>query len=207
MAALSNVVQAAKRPSFAREAAHSQKRLFWQWLNAVFNRYDRDRIKEIGPDRAAAEWLIRCGAAVRWSGAIKFHSDYNTLPSTSSNAYKIEEIDATDSSIMEIGFPYLKELTLLKSINLTRCNFLGDKALQMLQLRKDSLEKVHVISCGNVTDAGVKSLAELTKLHYLELFDLPGVRDREAVLEHFNQLLPTCKVDFPDVNETTKPKK
>ncbi|KAH7942537.1 hypothetical protein HPB49_025021 [Dermacentor silvarum] len=170
-------------------------------------RYDQDRIKEIGPDRAAAEWLIRSGASVRWSGAIKFHTDYNTLPTTSSSAYKIEEIDATDSSIMEIGFPYLKELTHLKSINLTRCNFLGDKALQMLQLRKDSLEKVHVISCGNVTDAGVKSLSELAKLHYLELFDLPGVRDREGVLQHFSQLLPTCKVDYPEVNETTKPKK
>uniref|UniRef100_A0A131XHG4 Putative atp synthase h+ transporting mitochondrial fo complex subunit s factor b n=1 Tax=Hyalomma excavatum TaxID=257692 RepID=A0A131XHG4_9ACAR len=207
MAALSNILQVAKRLSFAREAAHCEKRLFWQWLNGVFNRYDRDRIKEIGPDRAAAEWLIRCGAAVKWKGALKFHSDYNTLPSTSSDAYKIEAIDATDSSIMEIGFPYLKGLNHLRSINLTRCNYLEDQALQMLQLRKDSLEEVRVISCGNVTDCGVKSLAELTKLQYVELFDLPGVRDRQGVLKHFEEMLPTCKVDFPDVNEAAEPKK
>lgn len=62
----------------------------------------------------------------------------------------------------------------------------------------------------NAIDSEIRSLCfffPYRKLHYLELFDLPGVRDREAVLEHFNQLLPTCKVDFPDVNETTKPKK
>ncbi|KAH9375984.1 hypothetical protein HPB48_000627 [Haemaphysalis longicornis] len=146
-------------------------------------RYDADRIKEIGPDRAAAEWLIRCGASVRWSGAVKFHSDYNTLPATSSAAYKIEEIDATDSSIMEIGFPYLSTrlqgcggklarnhifrffaegLPHLKAINLTRCYYLGDRALQMLQACKESLEKVQVVSCGNVTDKGVTSLSELS---------------------------------------------
>ncbi|KAH7971712.1 hypothetical protein HPB52_002369 [Rhipicephalus sanguineus] len=100
-----------------------------------------------------------------------------------------------------------EDLTQLKSINLTRCNYLGDKALQMLQLRKDSLEQVRVISCGNVSDAGVKSLSELAKLHYLELFDLPGVRDREEILRHFSEFLPTCKVDYRDVNETAEPKK
>lgn len=170
-------------------------------------RYDADRIKEIGPDRAAAEWLIRCGASVRWSGAVKFHSDYNTLPATSSAAYKIEEIDATDSSIMEIGFPYLKGLPHLKAINLTRCYYLGDRALQMLQACKESLEKVQVVSCGNVTDKGVTSLSELSKLRYLKLYDLPGVSDREAVLKHFSDLLPSCQVDFPTYEEASEPKK
>uniref|UniRef100_A0A6M2CMF7 Putative atp synthase h+ transporting mitochondrial fo complex subunit s factor b n=1 Tax=Rhipicephalus microplus TaxID=6941 RepID=A0A6M2CMF7_RHIMP len=207
MAALSNIAQVAKQLSFARNSAHCHNRSFWQWLNGVFNRYDPDRIKEIGPDRAAAEWLIRCGAAVKWCGAVKFHTDYNTLPSTSSGAYRIEEIDATDSSIMAAGFPYLKDLTQLRSINMTRCNYLGDKALQMLQLRKDSLEEVRVISCGNVSDAGVKSLSELAELRYLELFDLPRVRDREEILKHFNEFLPTCKVDYRDVNEAAEPKK
>uniref|UniRef100_A0A023FNL8 Putative atp synthase subunit s mitochondrial n=1 Tax=Amblyomma cajennense TaxID=34607 RepID=A0A023FNL8_AMBCJ len=208
MAAVTNsFVRVVNKQWLARQATYSQKRFFWQWLNAVFNRYDRDRVKEIGPDRAAAEWLIRCGAAVRWSGAVKFHSDYNTLPATGSGVYRIEEIDATDSSIMEIGFPYLKDLTHLKAINLTRCHYLADKALRMLQLRKDSLEKVQVVSCGNVTDVGVKSLAELTKLRYLKLFDLPEVRDREAVLKHFKDLLPTCKVEFPDGEETAEPEK
>lgn len=30
------------------------------------NRVDRSRIEEVGPDRACAEWLLRCGAGVKW---------------------------------------------------------------------------------------------------------------------------------------------
>ncbi|XP_025775100.1 ATP synthase subunit s, mitochondrial, partial [Puma concolor] len=41
-------------------------RYFWGWLNAVFNKVDYERIRDVGPDRAASEWLLRCGAMVRY---------------------------------------------------------------------------------------------------------------------------------------------
>lgn len=145
-----------------RKGQRPQSRQFWQWLNAVFNKVDEDRIKAVGPDRAAAEWLIRCGASVKWAGAEHFHSDYNTLPATSSRNYRIEEIDATDSSIMHLGFPYLKDLKLLKAITLKRCHYISDEALFMLECRKESLQAIEVISCGNVTDAGIRTLVKLT---------------------------------------------
>ncbi|CAN7999654.1 unnamed protein product [Ixodes hexagonus] len=157
-------------------------------------RYDEARIAEVGPDRAAAEWLIRCGASVRWAGADQFHSDYNTLPA--SRALKIQEIDATDSSIMHIGFPYLKGLTSLKSMNLRRCHYVRDEALQMLAYRKDSLEELQVISCGNVTDYGIKTLSELTKLKTLEMFDLPEIKDKEGCVNHLRQFLPSCRIEY-----------
>ncbi|XP_011488346.1 ATP synthase subunit s, mitochondrial isoform X1 [Oryzias latipes] len=56
------------------------RRHFWGWLNAVFNKVDHDRIKAVGPDRAAAEWLLRCGAKVRFRGFDRWHLDYNALP-------------------------------------------------------------------------------------------------------------------------------
>ncbi|CAN7945963.1 unnamed protein product [Ixodes pacificus] len=178
----------------APKLTFTPKRHFWQWLNAVFNKYDEARIREVGPDRAAAEWLIRCGASVRWAGAEQFHSDYNTLPV--SRALKIQEIDATDSSIMHIGFPYLRGLTSLRSLNLRRCHYVRDEALQMLACRKDSLEELRVISCGNVSDHGVKTLSELTKLKTLELFDLPEVKDKDGCVQHLRQFLPACKVEY-----------
>ena len=30
------------------------------------------RIKDVGPDRACAEWLLRCGAVVKWKGKGKY---------------------------------------------------------------------------------------------------------------------------------------
>ena len=70
-------------------------------------RVDPSRIKDVGPDRAAAEWLLRCGAGVKWKDHETKLIDYNSLPAGSYRTLFIEEIDGTDSCIMSIGFPHL----------------------------------------------------------------------------------------------------
>lgn len=70
-------------------------------------RVDQSRIKDVGADRAAAEWLLRCGAGVRWKGAGSTLTDYNSLPPGNYRQFTIEEIDATGSCIMSVGFPHL----------------------------------------------------------------------------------------------------
>lgn len=70
-------------------------------------RVDYERIKAVGPDRAASEWLLRCGALVRYQGFQKWQQDYNGLPTGPLGKYKIEAINATDSCIMYRGFDYL----------------------------------------------------------------------------------------------------
>lgn len=69
-------------------------------------RPDGNRIKEVGPDRACAEWLLRCGAFVRWKDSEKFHKDYNTLPNVNLDKFKIEEVNADEAAVMDIGFPH-----------------------------------------------------------------------------------------------------
>lgn len=71
------------------------------------NRVDYERIKDVGPNRAASEWLLRCGATVRYHGQEKWQKDYNHLPTGPLDKYKIQAIDATDSCIMHIGFDHL----------------------------------------------------------------------------------------------------
>merc|ERR1719309_1295875 len=73
---------------------------FEGWFIGAFNKVDQARIKEVGVDRAAAEWLLRCGAGVRWTGSKKFLHDYNTLLTTNMRL-QIAEIDATEAAIME----------------------------------------------------------------------------------------------------------
>lgn len=70
-------------------------------------RVDHERIRAVGPDRAASEWLLRCGALVRYQGSPKWQQDYNGLPTGPLGKYKIEAINATDSCIMYRGFDYL----------------------------------------------------------------------------------------------------
>ncbi|XP_032963050.1 ATP synthase subunit s, mitochondrial isoform X4 [Rhinolophus ferrumequinum] len=84
-----------------------ESRYFWGWLNAVFNKVDYERIRDVGPDRAASEWLLRCGAMVRYHGQERWQNNYNNLPTGPLNKYKIQAIDATDSCIMGIGFDHM----------------------------------------------------------------------------------------------------
>ena len=50
---------------------------------------------------------MRCGAHVRWKGSEKWEKEYNTLPPVgTSRSYKIEEINAVDAELMEIGFEH-----------------------------------------------------------------------------------------------------
>lgn len=72
--------------------------------NFIFLRVDADRIKEIGPDRACAEWLLRNGAFVRWKNFSEQLTDYNALPSHGN--YYIEAIEANNAGICDVGFPH-----------------------------------------------------------------------------------------------------
>lgn len=78
------------------------------------SRVDRSRIKEVGPDRAAAEWLLRCGASVKFRDFDRWTVDYNLLPTGGRDRLKIVEVDATDSSIMHIGFEHFRKSSTTK---------------------------------------------------------------------------------------------
>ncbi|XP_054709632.1 ATP synthase subunit s, mitochondrial-like [Uloborus diversus] len=171
---------------------------FRKWLNTVFNKVDFHRIKEVGPDRAAAEWLLRCGASVKWKSNSEWISDYNTLTEKyEGNKMYIEEIDATNSCIMHYGFEYLNGLMYVKSFTLCKCIYFDDRSIARLSVLKDSLNNLKIISCGNVTDEGILKIAELKKLKYLHLQDLPEVVNKENCIDFLRENLPFCKTSFP----------
>ncbi|NXY84803.1 ATP5S synthase, partial [Alcedo cyanopectus] len=174
-------------------------RCFWGWLNAVFNKVDYERIEAVGPDRAASEWLLRCGALVRYQGSQKWQRDYNGLPTGTLGKYKIEAINATDSCIMYRGFDYLDGLQHVTDIKLQKCIYIQDECLERLSQTKSlqqSLQRLQIISCGNVTDRGVIALHRLTNLEYLFLSDLPGIREKETTFRILQQALPKLELEL-----------
>uniref|UniRef100_A0A1I7YFQ0 ATP synthase subunit s, mitochondrial n=1 Tax=Steinernema glaseri TaxID=37863 RepID=A0A1I7YFQ0_9BILA len=82
-----------------------------QWLLEGFNYYDQERIKEVGPDRTAAEWIVRCEGKVRFDKIDEVFDDYNALirttaeldPRKAEDQVKLVSIDATGSSITAYG--------------------------------------------------------------------------------------------------------
>ena len=82
-------------------------RNFFAYFRIAFNSVDEDRLKSVGPDRLCAEWLIKNGGIVRYKGHSVPIEDYNHLPNNYQKLY-LAEADATDSSIMAIGFDHFK---------------------------------------------------------------------------------------------------
>lgn len=70
-------------------------------------RPDMDRIKEFGPDRACAEWLLRCGAHVRWVDSAQYVTDYNKLVQMSGRPL-IAEVMADEAAVMAVGFEHFR---------------------------------------------------------------------------------------------------
>ncbi|KAJ4920536.1 hypothetical protein JOQ06_022669 [Pogonophryne albipinna] len=177
----------------------SSRRHFWGWLNAVFNKVDYERIQTVGPDRAAAEWLLRCGAKVRFQGLDRWQHDYNALPTGPLDSFKIQGIDATESCIMYRGFDHLDGLQHLEEIKLNRCIYIEDTCLERLSTIENlqqSLLRMEVVSCGNVTDKGLIALHKLTNLERLFLSDLPGIRDRKTTVSRLQTALPKLDISL-----------
>ncbi|XP_076013681.1 ATP synthase subunit s, mitochondrial [Genypterus blacodes] len=179
--------------SKAAQTAVRQKRHFWGWLNAVFNMVDYERIRAVGPDRAAAEWLLRCGAKAKFQGFDRWHHDYNALPTGTLGRYKIQAIDATESCIMYKGFDYLDELKHLEEIKFNKCIYIEDACLERLssiENLQQTLSMMEVVTCGNVSDKGIIALHRLRNLERLFLSDLPGIKDKQTTVERLQTALP-----------------
>lgn len=184
-------VQKASPPSGCRP--------FWGWLNAVFNKVDYERIKAVGPDRAASEWLLRCGAKVRFQGFDRWQHDYNGLPTGPIGRYKIQAIDATESCIMYRGFDHLDGLEHVEEMKLCKCIYIEDACLERLskvEKLQESLLRMELVSCGNVTDRGLLALHHLRNLERLLLSDLPGVREKDKTVQMLRTALPNLNIEL-----------
>ena len=78
-------------------------------------RVDEERVRLAGPDRAAAEWVLRNGGAIKWTTTSNRLDDYNMLPTTQFENYKLEEIDLSGTDVIGLGFEHLSNFPNLLS--------------------------------------------------------------------------------------------
>lgn len=76
-------------------------------------RLDPDRIKLVGPDKACAEWLVKCGAAVGFHAHNKLVDDYTRLGLFTGRNLKLKEVYAEEATIMNIGFAHFGKFEII----------------------------------------------------------------------------------------------
>ena len=80
-------------------------------------RIDTERLAKIGPEHGCAEWIVRCGGAIRWQHSSRLIKDFNALPSANLDStlnlqkqYVLEEIYADGATIADTGFHHIGNL-------------------------------------------------------------------------------------------------
>jgi len=191
-----------------RPAPHlnNTARSIFGWFDAAFNKYDPERVAEVGLDRAAAEWILRCGGSVTWHTGTTV-TDYNSLPVGRYRQFKITAIDGTDSCVMEAGFEHLRGLTELRRVVLVNNKYLSDDSISFLvAYTKNRLEQLHLAGNGNITAGGLLQLGRLQCLQRLQLGALHEVRGPQAVLQQLQTDLPGCSISWPPFTQEEESK-
>ena len=70
-------------------------------------RVDHSRVREVGPDRAAAEWVLRLGGSVKFCSIDRWTKDYNRLPSEPRETLHLEAIDVSCIAVTNNGLEHL----------------------------------------------------------------------------------------------------
>lgn len=137
--------------------------------------------------------IIKNGGAVQFTNHSSPTKEYNALVGSSSSA-RIKMIDATESSIMAIGFEHFKGCKSIEQIILNRCKHMENDALEQLAYVKNSLKELQVTDCANVIDSGLLSLKQLNHLQKLTIYGFVYVKDFAGVVDQLKKELPDCKI-------------
>lgn len=83
---------------------------------------------------------------------------------------------------------------MLQKIILHKATYIDDRALRGLLHAKDTLTHLQISECAQVTDAGIKELKDLQKLHTLILYKLASVDNNEDCKQFLKSHIPKCNI-------------
>lgn len=78
-------------------------------MYSLLCRVDHSRVADVGPDRAAAEWILRLGGSVKFLSYESWTTDYNRMPAEPRERVRLEAINASGISITNNGLEHLGE--------------------------------------------------------------------------------------------------
>ncbi|VDN04337.1 unnamed protein product [Thelazia callipaeda] len=172
-------------------------------------RFIPERLLFLGPDLAAAHFLVHRGAAVKFVAddlwIKKDESDNYSLPGRKIPGLFVEAIDASDTELMFEGLDNLSNLRHLRLLRLAGCRYADDWMMSRIgALFSDSLEMLDLSDCDRITAKGLAGLRTLKKLRYLRIEGLSHVKDIAKTALLLEESIPNLEVFGIDYEDALK---
>lgn len=187
-----------KTPDFSIEGFKRRRKARIDEERVYDQRYIAKRHGALGPDLAAAVFIVHRGASVKFVGKEEWYKknedDETGLPTRYEEGWHLEAIDASETELVYEGMENLSNLEHLKALRLCGCPYVDDWCIDRLSLFQDSLEQLDLSGCTRVTERGLSALYRLKKLKSLTLGYLTHIRDLNLVALMLEEALPQCEI-------------
>ncbi len=159
----------------------------------------RERVQALGPDLAAAQFLLFRNCRVRFKG----HDHWTELdekrtarlPSVYQPGWYVEAVDAAESELVYEGFQNLRNLVFLKYLDLSYSPHIDSWCLDRITGEyKDSLEYLDLSGCPGVDWSGLECLWRLKRLKTLVLYDMEHVKDIQLLCIMLLEVFPNLDI-------------
>uniref|UniRef100_A0AC35TXL5 ATP synthase subunit s, mitochondrial n=1 Tax=Rhabditophanes sp. KR3021 TaxID=114890 RepID=A0AC35TXL5_9BILA len=177
-----------------------------RWIIEGFNMVDKERLTQIGADRLAAEWIVKCGGKIKFNTNEMFE-DYNALvrstaeldPRKPEDDVKLIWMDATKSSITGYGCLHFHHLKHIKDVVIRECPTFHDHGIEYMGMYSgDIIKNLEITQCPKITEHGLAHLKAFTGLETLTLGQLKNVYHKNKIHKFIVDELPNCKVTYVD---------
>ena len=144
-----------------------RSRLFYGFINLAFNQYDSERVKSVGPDTAAAEWVLKNEGWVRGLAHSEWVKDYSGLSTCYGPRFKLTHIEAVNIDLTSGGCKHFDGLKHVKYLNLRDCVNIDDSGLRVICRNCwNSLEYLDIVG----TSISIRGLELVTEFKTLQTF-------------------------------------
>ncbi|CAD5223384.1 unnamed protein product [Bursaphelenchus okinawaensis] len=113
----------------------------------------------------------------------------------------IEEVDATDSAIVDPGFQYFLELKSTKKLIMNFCDYFYNDAIRILcagRLRH-TLEEIEICFNGHIDETAFSQIARLKGLKRAHFYMNPWIKSEQRVRAILKQSLPRLELTYPEM--------
>lgn len=146
-----------------------RSRLFNGFINIAFNHYDEKRVAQIGPNAAAAEWIVKNEGLVKDNReSAMWIKDFNSISPCYGPKFKLAYVEAIGIDITSGGCRHFDGITHLKFINLRNCVNIDDSGLQLIYKNSWNTLQYLDIAGTSISTEGLDFAAGFKKLEVLK---------------------------------------